>query len=499
VRLRLARAQWSAGKVADCLETAERLVSDESASEQASAAAGLAIHAALKLAAASREPAAQERLTKIADAVVRRWPQSVEADEARMALGKMALVKGDDERALQVFEGVNSASQRYPSALHWSAVVHWRRYSRVKGEPEDKRDGAAMSAERARAVSQLATSIKAQEATAVSGAPPRELMESQVLLAEIELEGGKPDEAAALVGPLVPVVRALPPNEQDAVSTRALLAALRAQILRKDLQHGDEAAVALIERGGNSPQAGAALLEFARLLRHEITQNGPNRETLVVTLTKILEHLGQRPQSSAAAMIFVAETLAELGRAEEARAEYQTILERADKDPQWLQVDRPLKTRVRAKLLSFLRSEGKYEQALAQADRLVQENPKAMEPRMERAQILQSWAETEPDRYAQAVAQWTELRTALQNVRPRPKEYYDVLYNAAWCLAAQSEHSGDKGLAHHAEQLLKSAIILSPSLDGLETVAKYNALLERCLGMQAERSKAKSNSNVKKG
>ncbi|HWB11823.1 MAG TPA: hypothetical protein VG826_21515 [Pirellulales bacterium] len=534
VRLRLARAQWSAGKVADCLETAERLVEDESAGEQASAAAALAIHAALKLAAASREPAAQERLTAVADAIVRRWPQSVEADEARMALGKMALVKGDEGRALDVFERVNSASQRHPSALHWSAVVHWRRYLRAKTEPDDKRDEAAMSAERDRAIGQLTASIKAQAATAVSGAPPRELMESQVLLAEIELEGGKPDEAADLVGPLVAVVRALPPSEQDALGIRALLAALRAQILRKDVQHGDEAATALIERGGDSPQAGAVLLEFARLLRREIAQTpaaepskpaeaaqpvppsdagqapetlsaeappapqgGPNREALVLTLTKILEYIGQRPQSSAGSMIFVAETLAELGKDEQARSQYQAILERAEKDPHWLQVDRSLKTRVRAKLLSVLRSEGKYEQALAQADRLVQESPRAMEPRMERAQILQSWAESEPDRYAQAVAQWTELRTALQNVRPRPKEYYDVLYNAAWCLAAQSEHSGDKGLARQAEQLLKSSLILSPSLNGPETVTKYNALLERCLGLQAEKSKAKSGSQSK--
>jgi tetratricopeptide (TPR) repeat protein len=328
-----------------------------------------------------------------------------------------------------------------------------------------------------------------------------------VLLAEIYLEGGQLDEVAKLVGPLVPVIRALPPSEQDSLSTRALIAALKAQILRKDLHHAEEAATALVDRGGNSPQAGAVLLEFARLLRQEVKQvsvdepgepasaeaspspaeSVPTRELLV----KVLEQLAQRPQQSAAAMIFVAETLADLGRVDEARAQYQSILERADNDPQWLSADRSLKTHVRAKLLSFLRAEGRYEQALAQADRLVQENPKALEPRIQRAQILQSWAETEPDRYTQAVTQWTELRTALQNVRPRPKEYYDVVYNAASCLAAQSEHTGDKAPARQAEQLLKSVLILSPSLTGPETVAKYTALVERCLQLQKEKSKPK--------
>jgi hypothetical protein len=138
-----------------------------------------------------------------------------------------------------------------------------------------------------------------------------------------------------------------------------------------------------------------------------------------------------------------------------------------------------------------LRGEGRFNQALAQAERLVQENPKSLEPRIERAQILQSWAESDPKRYSQAVVQWIELRTALQNVRPRPKEYYDVVYNAAFCLVAQCEPTGDKSLVRQAEQLLKSVLVLSPNLTGPETVAKYNALVERCRNLQAEKPKPK--------
>jgi tetratricopeptide (TPR) repeat protein len=518
VRLRLARAQWSAGKVADCLNTTEKLLDDKSAGEQASAAAALAIHAALKLVAATREPAqARERLAKVADSIVTRWPQSVEADEARMALGKMALLKGDDDQALAVFEAVIAASQRYPSAQHWSAVVHWRRYLRAKGQPSDQHDEASLLAERTRAVEQLTASLKAQQAAAGSAAPPREQMESQVLLAEIDLEGGQLDEAAALVGPLVPAVKALPPSEQDTLATRALIAALKAQILRKELPSAVEAATALIDRGGSSPQAGAVLFEFARLLRNKarleaaaapvepsadtsaeappaLVHDEAGREALV----KVTEYLAQRPQMSAAATIFIAETLADLGKSDEARAQYKAILDRADKDPTWLAGDRSLSTRVRAKLLAFLRAEGRHEDALAQADRLVKENPKSLEPRMERGQIVQSWAETEPDRYPQAVAQWTELRTALQNMRPRPNEYYEVVYNAAFCLAANSEHSGDKTSARQAEQLLKSVLILSPSLSGEEMVAKYNSLVERCLKLQAEKPQPQPITKIKK-
>ncbi|HVX10184.1 MAG TPA: tetratricopeptide repeat protein [Pirellulales bacterium] len=518
-RLRLARSLWSAGEFAACLDAAEAIVDDSSAGAQAPAAAALSIHAALRLVSAPRAPGAEKgRLAQVADKIVRRWPQSVEADEARMALGKMALLKGDDERALASFAAVNAASPQYPVALHWSAVVHWRRYWRAKGEPADRRDNAAMTAERDHALEALTASLKAQGTATDAVGASREQMESQVLLAEIDLEGGQIEEAAALVGPLVPAIKALPPSEQDTLATRALLAALRAQLLRKDLAAAEEPALALVERGGKSPQASAVLLEFARLLRNQVKETGsagegipptadaPPSETAAApaqggsqrqALSKVIEYLAQRPPSSAAAMLFVAETLGDLGKADEARGQYQAILERADKDPKWLGGDRSLTTRVRAKLLAFLRAEGRLEDALGQADRLVKENPKSLEPRLERAQILQAWAATEPDRYAAAVAQWTELRTALQNVRPRPKEYYDVVYNAAWCLAAQSEHKGDKTPAHQAEQLLKSVLVVSPDLDGEETVAEYRQLVDRCVTLQADRKEEK-NATVKK-
>ena len=512
IRLRLARAQWSAGKVAECLDTAVMLIDDKTAGEQAPAAAALAIHAALKLASASRDTAAaQARLVKIADTIVQRWPQSVEADEARMALGKMALLNGEDDRALAVFEGVNAASQRYPSALHWSAVVHWRRYLRAKTQAAEQQNAAAMSAERERAVEQLIASLKAQ-GTESSVAPPREQMESRVLLAEIDLEGGKFDEAAAVVRPLVPAVKALPPGEQDTLSVRALIAAVRADLLRKDLGSAREAAAVLVDRGGKFPQTAAVLFEFARMLRNDLPQahavpaeaseaappeSAPPEATAAESkadphaadrelLIKVLDYLAHAPQQSAAAMIFVAEALAGVGKSDEARIQFQAILDRAEKDPQWLKGDRSLKTRVRAKLLAYLRAEGKLEDALAQVDRLVQENPKALEPRLERAQILQTWALTQPSRYAQAVAQWNELRLALQNVRPRPQEYYEVVYNAAECLAGQAEHSGDKTPAKQAEQLLKSVLVLSPNLSGPEMVEKYNSLVDRSKSLYAE-------------
>ena len=75
------------------------------------------------------------------------------------------------------------------------------------------------------------------------------------------------------------------------------------------------------------------------------------------------------------------------------------------------------------------------------------------------------------------------LRIRLQAMRKKPDEYYDVMYNVAKCLVREAEKSKDKAVtldrAKKAEQVLKAALILSPKLNGPDTVAKYKVLLEQ--------------------
>ena len=65
----------------------------------------------------------------------------------------------------------------------------------------------------------------------------------------------------------------------------------------------------------------------------------------------------------------------------------------------------------------------------------------------------------------------------LEKTRPRPNEYYDVLYNAALGLVRQSRQTNNKDKALLAEKMLKSCLTLTPRLNGPDTVAKYEALL----------------------
>jgi len=207
-------------------------------------------------------------------------------------------------------------------------------------------------------------------------------------------------------------------------------------------------------------------------------------------LERVLKRLATRREQSVAALSFIGDALAELGLSEPARVQYELVLERIGQDSSVSPSNRSLRTRVRARLLALLRAEGKYQEALEQVDRLIHDNPKALEPRLERGYILQGWAQREPEHFAAAISQWTELRLALSRMRNRPPEYFDVVYRAADCLVAQGKHENDKEKTHQAEQLLKSTLAVSPDLSGAEMVAKYQELLKK-IGEPSPKGKAR--------
>jgi hypothetical protein len=111
-----------------------------------------------------------------------------------------------------------------------------------------------------------------------------------------------------------------------------------------------------------------------------------------------------------------------------------------------------------------------------------------LEPLMEKGRILEAWAEKDPAKFNLAVGHWAMLRNRLQGIRKKPDEYYEVLYNVAKCLVREAEKTNDKAkaadCARKAEQVLKSPMILTPKLNGPDTVAKYKALLNKALALQ---------------
>jgi tetratricopeptide (TPR) repeat protein len=194
---------------------------------------------------------------------------------------------------------------------------------------------------------------------------------------------------------------------------------------------------------------------------------------------RFIDALAARKALSIPQLMYLGDACAQLDRNDAAREIYQRILASVDQDESAKAAAGAAITGIRARLVRLLRSEGKLNEAASQATALIKEHPNALEPLMEKGYILQSLAESDPRRYDECLAHWTDLRVRLQRSKNRPPEYYDVIYNAALCLMRQARLSNSQPKALQAEQILKSTLTLSPKLNGPETVAKYEALLKQ--------------------
>ena len=70
-----------------------------------------------------------------------------------------------------------------------------------------------------------------------------------------------------------------------------------------------------------------------------------------------------------------------------------------------------------------------------------------------------------------AFAHWQKLAMRLGMSRPRPVEYYDAWYHAAYALYKDKQPT-------KAKQTLGSVMRLSPKVGGPEMKEKYDALLK---------------------
>jgi tetratricopeptide (TPR) repeat protein len=531
-RLQLARALWAAGKADEALKKAEELARDKNNPDRA--AAEIAMRAALRVYQTAEDKAsAHEHLLKLSQFIVERWPQSVEADEARMALGKVAMMNDEFDKAIGIFEAVNALSERHPAALHLAGMAHWRVYLKEKAKPEESRNQDQMATHRAKAVEELRASLQAQRAAkGADPALPRELIETQVLLADTEKDAGNLDEASRMLDPLVDFIATQPAEPRDPLLTYALEDAVKTAVKRKNAGDAAAAANALMDRGDDSANVNNALLGYAMLLRDVwkspsaadatpqvaapdgagANGQGPNRAAggsalssfdAKAQLQRVLKHLAGRQGLKSDALAYIGETLGELGLSDAARELYQSVLDRIGQAANLSPADFKLRMRARAKLLSLLRAEGKYDEALEQVESLIKD---ARQPPHEKAFPLELMLEKgyilhDAKRYDQALGQWSALRKAMRNVPKRPAEYYDVVYRAAECLVALAEQEDGKKKEGkekkkekylQAKKLLHAEVVVSPELSGPEMAKKYKELQDKIDKEQPkEKTKAK--------
>ncbi|MCX7424229.1 MAG: tetratricopeptide repeat protein [Planctomycetia bacterium] len=491
-RYRLARAHYNGGHADAALEVAETLARSHPDRAIAPTAAALAMRAASALSAtAADKTAARERLTRLVEFVARQWPDRPEADEARLILGTAALTQSDYEGAAKVFEAIPPTALCYGNARYLAAQAHWQRYLDEKRKPAEKRRADVLSAERLQTIAILTAATAPTSASSAAAAGSQANVRMRIFLAEVYLEEGKKDQALLLLNPLTNKAE----NLSTDLASRALGVVLKTHLAANDVESAGKAALRLGEIGEDSPQVNAVLAEFlgrvasewkqAAMASVSPTETSAKAASLKQLTTALVTRLAARRNHAISGQVILADVCLDLGKTAEAQGYYQDIVSKANENPALSQANAYAVARARTMLIDVLRAKKQYAEALREADRVIKENPRSFDALLQKGLVLQAWAQSDPKRYDEALAVWTQLRVAIMPLPQKPPEYYEIVYNAAYCLVAQAAKSDDKHQLAEARRLLKSALVLNPQLSGPETVAKYNALLEKCRFLEA--------------
>ena len=521
VRYYMAVEEFRAGKLNEAFASAAQVFRDHPESPIAKEACGLGVAAALQIYLAApdaQKREAQEKLTKLAEFTIGRWPDQPEGDDARMALAQIQLQQGNSKAALELLTKVNAQSKRYASAQYVAGQLLWKQYLDGKKSENAAERKDELSGLREQARASLTTSVERLKGQwqSPNEPMPQALFDAQLVLAEIYSEGEQSAKAAELYAPLVKDVESRKAPATDVKTLRLFVGAVKALARSENAVAAARTADTLASLGGDAPQLNAVLIDFVRLLEQEAKKleatAGAQAPSFDASAAKdiqeklsavreaqnhILAGLVERKQLSAVQLVTLGDLATALNQQGLAKTAYERVIQTVDASETDRSAVGDSMTRVRARLVGLLRSDGKLEEARRQVEELIKTHPTALEPLMQKGFILQALAEKDPKLYDECVAHWTSVRVLLGRSQPRPPEYYEVLYQAAYSLVRQAEQTRNGELALQAQQMLKSTLVLTPKLSGPQMVAKYDALLTQAAKVP-KKAPATSKSGPKK-
>lgn len=483
--------EYAARNFDRALNLCSEIVRDNPQAAVAEEASEVAIAAALgnyTNAGKEERETAMARLERVTKFALDRWPKQPVADDARMAMVQAMLVTDDYAAAESRLQEISAQSKRYPQALQLLGQVRWKQYlvakSATKDKPDkNKPDAEALAALRGQALEALQTSLVRQEAgwQAASEPMPPALFDTLLLLAEIHLEGQHWSEAATSGERLMSRIESQEHASLSRNEQRAVLAATRAWLAIDKVEPAAKAALLLTEKSQDEPQLGGVLVELAKLIAQEARkrEGQVEQQKLKQAHAEMVGALASRKALGVAQLVYLGDASLTLEQPEQARELYRRVMAAVENDAAAKAAAGAALAGVRVRLVRLLRVEGKLAEAEAQVNELLKEHANSLEALLEKGHILQGLAESDNSRWGECLTHWSQLRRGMERLKPRPGEYYDVVYNTAYCLVRQGEHLKDSQKASQAQQILKSTLTLSPTLSGPDTVKKYEALLQK--------------------
>jgi len=260
---------------------------------------------------------------------------------------------------------------------------------------------------------------------------------------------------------------------------RMMTLLLRAHISVGEIEKA-QADMAQIEEKGGGNDLAQRYFELGKLLETELAalKEKGDSATLAKRQADYLKFLqalanaksGQTPQS----LLWAGEQMLKIQNPREAGQLFNQILEKWGDNKEFLAQQGADQFVLQAKvgIVQALREQGDYTKAESMLAELMKQNPRTAALIFEQGMILERKAEAKEGSWKQAFAHWQNLAVRLGTSRPRPPQYYDAWYHAAYAL-------NQDGLGTKAKQTLNSIMRLSPTVGGTDMKQKYEALLKK--------------------
>jgi tetratricopeptide (TPR) repeat protein len=411
-----------------------------------------------------------KRLVDLAKFTAETWPDKEQGDAARMNLGQIYLGMGQYDKAIEVLSSVRKRSRDWVSAENRLGSAHWAK----SRDLERRGDTAAAQAEAQKALAVMNTALKARREAGVAPTDAG-LVGNVGDVATVLTETGKPDDALAL---LDPVVKAQTVKSGPGFS-RLIEAQLKAFISAGKIEPAIASMKALEQSGGAGARA-QLYFKLGTLLEKELDNlkqkgNAAALSRMHAAYKTFLTTLAEsKTGQSYESLQWAGEGLQKLDAYPDSEKVLRRVLTEFTADPDFVQQPggRGKLLRTRLRLVSALRGQGKFDEANPIVEELMKQKPPYLETLFEKGMLLESEAAAGKARWSAALAHWEDLSKKMERMRPRPLSYFDAWYHVAWVLYNQKDPS-------KAKQTLLGVMRLSPSVGGPEMKAKYQALLAR--------------------
>ena len=423
----------------------------------------------------------QSDLTHLIDIIkytMETWPDTDQADSARNILGEIEMGRGNFDESAKAFESIRESSAKRNDGLVRASDAHWRHSLTLQQSGKTKEaDAQAKQAEEL-----SAKALKARQSAGLANTDPAYITNA-VGLAEIYRATGRAPQAIGILMPIAAAINSGAKSPDTAAqSSKVLTTLLRCHIATGEANLAIADMHALETVSADTEGRTQLFLELTISLKKEMENleaKGRTQDLQRVTQAyqQFLDALansksGQTFQSLA----WAGDAMVSIGKAKEAVAVFDKLLEMAAKDPSFIPgspVQAPDRIFViRLKKARALRMDNEFAKSEELIKTLVAERPNLPDALLEKGYLFEDWAEADSNRWGDSLNYWSWLANRFERAGRKGQPYFECNYH----VALARFKLGDKT---RAIQTLRGILILSPNVGSPEMKAKYQELLKK--------------------